>query len=151
MRTLKLNEQSLKYSLWQTSEIETYYDSEGDTVTLVFPGDDGDEEILMTKAEEKITYSEAVEFKANISPSGSSEAEAVSSGIDTTSFDAIIVTKKDKLPLDEKSVIWVDSEVEYKSDETPNPKSSDYTVTRIDKTLNIDRILLKKTNRQDYE
>ena len=151
MRTLKLNEQSLKYSLWQSSEIETYYDSDGDTVTLVFPGDDGDEEILMTEAEEKITYSEIVEFKANRSPSGSREAEAVSFGIDTTSFDAIIVTKKDKLPLDEKSVIWVDSEVEYKSDNSPNPKSSDYTVTRIDKTLNIDRILLKKTNRQDYE
>lgn len=151
MRTLKLNEQSLKYSLWQSSEIETYHDSDGDTVTLVFPGDDGDEEILMTEAEEKITYSEVVEFKANISPSGSREAEAVSFGIDTTSFDAIIVTKKDKLPLDEKSVIWVDSEVEYKSDNSPNPKSSDYTVTRIDKTLNIDRILLKKTNRQDYE
>lgn len=145
MLTLRLNEQPLKYSLWQSSSIENYIDSEGEEVTLIFDG----EEITMQEGEQTVVYATPVDFNANISPMGSKEAEAVTYGIDTTSYDAVIVTTKDKLPFDEKTVIWVDSEIEYDDDNNPNPMSSDYIVARVNKTLNVDRYLLRKTNRQD--
>jgi len=141
MRTLRKNQQNLFYSnligtapIYETDEdenIKYYGDSEGNR----YPLDAGETELI---------YGTPVEFYANIAMSGNSEAEAV------------MVLAKGNVPLKEGSLIWHTSPVEYEYgsseievEETTAPKavSSDYMILKSSPSLNVDKYVLKATNK----
>ena len=158
MRTLRKNAQKLFCSnligtapVYETDEdenIKYYEDSEGNR----YPLDTGETELI---------YSTPVEFFANISMSGG-EAEAVEYGLSTADYQAVMVLSKCSAPLKEGTLIWHTSPVEYEYDgseievevngemvKTAAPKavSSDYMVLKSSPSLNVDKFVLKATNK----
>ncbi len=158
MRTLKRNQQKLYYSnligtalIYETDEdgnIKYYEDSEGNR----YPLDTGETELI---------YGTPVEFFANIAMSGG-EAEAVEYGLSVADYQAVAVTSRNAVPLKEGSLIWHTSPVEYEyggleievevNGETikttaPKAVSSDYMILKSSPSINIDRFILKATNK----
>ena len=87
-------------------------------------------------------YTEAVEFKANIS-FDSGETRLAEYGLNVGDYNAVISADKGVLPFDEQTLIWHNSEPEYK-DAVIVPESSDYRVIAIKTSLNEERFILKK-------
>lgn len=158
MRTLRRNQQKLYYSnligtapIYETDEdgnVKYYEDSEGNR----YPLDTGETELI---------YGTPVEFFANIAMSGG-EAEAVEYGLSVADYQAVAVTSRNAAPLKEGSLIWHTSPVEYEyggseievevNGETvkttaPKAVSSDYMVLKSSPSLNIDKYVLKATNK----
>lgn len=132
MRTLRKNAQKMYYAnqIGQVPIYEEYTDEDGNT----YPLDTG---------ETKIGYSEPMEFKGNIAMSGG-EAEAQEFGIDVSGYDAILITDKDLIPIDETSLIWFESEVVYENEEEkiPDEFSADYKVLAVKPSLNVSKYIL---------
>ncbi len=158
MRTLRRNQQKMYYSnligtapIYETDEdgnIKYYEDSEGNR----YPLDTGETELI---------YGTPVEFRANIAMSGG-EAEAVEYGLSVADYQAVMVLTKGSVPLKEGSLIWHTSPVEYEyggseievevNGETvkttaPKAVSSDYMVLKSSPSLNVDKFVLKATNK----
>ena len=132
MRTLNKNTQKMYYAN-QDKEVpitETYYDDEGNAYEL----DTGETELV---------YGEPIEFYGNIAMSGG-EAEAQEFGIDVSAYDAILITSKDLIPIDETSLIWFESEVVYENEEEkiPDEFSADYKVLAVKPSLNVSKYIL---------
>lgn len=87
-------------------------------------------------------YTEAVEFKANIS-FDSGETRLAEYGLNVGDYNAVISADKGVLPFDEQTLIWHNSEPEYK-DGVIVPESADYRVIAIKTSLNEERFILKK-------
>lgn len=158
MRTLRRNQQKMYYSnligtapIYETDEdgnIKYYEDSEGNR----YPLDTGETELI---------YGTPVEFYANLSMSGG-EAEAVEYGLSTADYQAVMVLAKGSVPLKEGSLIWHTSHVEYEyggseieievngemvKTTAPKAVSSDYMVLKSSTSLNVDKYVLKATNK----
>ncbi len=158
MRTLRKNKQKMYYSnligtapIYETDEdgnVKYYEDSEGNR----YPLDTGETELI---------YGTPVEFRANIAMSGG-EAEAVEYGLSVADYQAVMVLAKDSVPLKEGSLIWHTSPVEYEyggseievevngemvKTTAPKAVSSDYMVLKSSPSLNVDKYVLKKTNK----
>lgn len=89
--------------------------------------------------EKSITYGEAVQMAANVSPAtGQSSVEQFGK---LERYDKVIVTDDLSCPIDENSVLFLDKAPEY--DEGGNPLF-DYTVTRVAKSLNSISIAVSK-------
>ena len=89
-------------------------------------------------------YSDAVEFKANIS-FNSGETQLAEYGLDVGSYNAIISADKGKFPIDEQTLIWVDSKPIYDAKTgLIKPESAEYKVVAIKTSLNEERFILKK-------
>lgn len=135
MRTLKKNKQKMYYSLMG---------SEDDRVPIYdYYRDEDGNEYKLESGEYVIPYLNPEEFSASISMSGG-ESEATAFGLSTSDYEAVIVTGKNSLPIDEKSVIWFESEPEYNKDGVINEKTADYTVVKYIPSLNVDKYALKK-------
>ena len=137
MRNLKRNKELLKYSL-QDGEVpvyEEYTDDNGKTVKY----ETGNYEL---------GYSEPVEFFGNIAFS-SGEVEIQEFGVDTSSYDAVLILEKDELPITETALVWYQSEVSYKdTDKTViEPKSADYRVKAIKQSKNQLKVLLERNTK----
>lgn len=91
----------------------------------------------------KDVFTPAEQFKANIS-FNSGETQLGEYGLDTSDYTAIISAEKGKLPFDERTLIWFQSEVEYDDDGDVRPETADYKVIAIKTSLNEERFLLKK-------
>lgn len=158
MRTLRKNQQRMYYSLligdlpiYETNDDGTmkyYEDSEGNRYPL-------------ETGEKKLVYTSPEVFYGNISMSGG-EAEAVEYGLSTESYEAVIVTQKNAVPMIEGALIWhtspveyeyggVDTEIEFNGEiiKTTFPKavSSDYMVIKHSPSLNVDKYILRATNK----
>lgn len=135
MRTLKRNKQKMYYSLMGTDE---------DRVPIFdYYRDDDGNEYKIESGEYIIPYLSPEEFSGNIAMSGG-DAEASEFGLNTADYEAILVVSKDSIPIDEKSVIWFDSEPIYNREGIVNEKSADYSVVKHIPSLNVDRYALKK-------
>ena len=137
MMTLETNKQSMKYSL-QNDKIPIYEtDEEGNIIY-----DEVTEKPLETG--EYITgYSKPVSFFGNIAMSGG-EVDSVEFGIDVSGYDATLVVDKGTIPIDETSLIWHTSEVEYKDEEKTivDENTADYKVLAIKPSLNTIKYIL---------
>ena len=141
MRLLRKNKQKMKYSL-QIGEVPIYErDEEGNIIYIEIDG----QKVPVETGETEIGYSNPVEFMGNIAMSGG-EAEAKSFGVDISEYDAVLLMEKGRIPIDETSLIWHMSEVKYADEQNTivDKKSADYTVKRVQPSLNFTRYLLKR-------
>ena len=141
MRLLEKNKQKMKYSL-QIGEVPIYErDEEGNIIYIDVDG----QKVPVETGETEIGYSDPVEFMGNIAMSGG-EAEAKSFGVDISAYDAILLMEKDRIPIDETSLIWHTSEVQYTDEQNTvvDRKSADYSSKRVQPSLNFTRYLLKR-------
>lgn len=142
MRTLKKNEQTLYYANY-VGEVPVYAtDDEGNILTQVIDG-----ETVQVIDSYRQGYSEATEFRANIS-FNSGETAMSEFGLNPGQYNAIINATKGKLPFNEQTLIWHTSEPEYK-DGVIVPESADYRIIAIKTSLNEERFILKKRVEND--
>lgn len=88
--------------------------------------------------EKTVKYSPAVKIRANISPAtGSAQVEQFGN---LASYDKVIVTDDVNCPIDENTVLFIDSAPTYK-DGLPQ---YDYTVWRVARSLNSVSIAVRK-------
>lgn len=141
MRLLEKNKQDLKYAL-QVGEVPVYErDEEGNIIYIEVDG----QKVPVETGETEVGYAKPVDFRGNIAMSGG-EAEAKSFGVDISEYDAILLMKKDRIPIDETSLIWHMSEVKYadKQNTIVDKKSADYSIKRVQPSINFTRYLLKR-------
>lgn len=137
MRQLRRNKQKMFYALY-TEDVPIYAkDEEGNILTTDVDGVEvpvGDSYVS--------AYTEAVEFKANIS-FDSGETRLAEYGLNVGDYNAVISADKGVLPFDEQTLIWHNSEPEYK-DGVIVPESADYRIIAVKTSLNEERFILKK-------
>lgn len=141
MRLLEKNKQDLKYAL-QVGEVPIYErDEDGNIIYIEVDG----QKVPVETGETEVGYAKPVDFRGNIAMSGG-EAEAKSFGVDISEYDAVLLMEKGRIPIDETSLIWHTSEVEYIDEQNTmvDRKSADYTVKRVQPSLNFTRYLLKR-------
>lgn len=137
MRQLRRNKQEMYYSLY-SGQIPIYAtDEEGKVLTTNV---DGVEEPVIDSYDDG--YGQAVAFKANIS-FNSGETRLGEYGLNVSDYNAIISAEKGTLPFDEQTLIWHNSEPQYK-DGLIVPESADYRIIAIKTSLNEERFILKK-------
>ena len=138
---LEKNKQDLKYAL-QIGEVPIYErDEEGNIIYIDVDG----QTVPVETGETEIGYDKPVDFRGNIAMSGG-EAEAKSFGVDISEYDAVLLMEKGRIPIDETSLIWHMSEVKYADEQNTivDKNSADYTVKRVQPSLNFTRYLLKR-------
>lgn len=142
MMTLAANKQNLYYALVEGIFPVYELDENGNRI-IDYVDEDGNKYYRET-GEKEIVYSKPVPFKANISMS-SGEAYTQEFGIDISQYDAVLVMDKDKVPIDETSILWHESQIKYKdaSETHPDPFSADFKVSAIKPSLNQLKVLLK--------
>lgn len=139
MRTAAKNKQKMYYSLY-TGDAPVYEtDAYGNIVYIEVDG----ERIPVETGELKKGYSTPTEFYGNITMSGG-ESEAVEFGVNLAEYEAVLLLAKDSLPIDETSLIWLDTVPVIYADGTPDSLSADYTVIKVSPSLNFVRYVLKK-------
>lgn len=141
MRTLAKNKQKMYYAL-QSGEVPIYeYDEDGNIKYITIDG----EQVPVETGEYELGYSEPVEFFGNIALSGG-DSEVVEYGIDTSAYDATLVTDKGAVPLTETSLIWFQSEVGYKDTAKTivDGNTADYRVLAVKPSLNEAKYILGK-------
>ena len=141
MRTLAKNKQKLYYALYKGEEPEYILDDDGNKI-ISYIDDDGT--IYYEETGSNIpTYYEPVPFYGNISMSGG-EVSTQEYGIDVSGYDALLVLDKDEIPIDETSLVWFDSEPQFKdTDKTIlDYDKADYKVLAIKPSLNQLKVLL---------
>ena len=123
MRSLRRNKQHLYYATYDKKIQAT--DENGD-----FTGD------------EETVYSKPAPFYENISPAkGSSQEEVFGKSLD---YSRTVSTCNMALPIDEFSLIWIESNPVLKQDGTADGDSADYSVVAIARSLNSVVYALKK-------
>lgn len=143
MRTLAKNKQKMYYAV-QSGEVPIYaYDDDGNKI-IDYIDDEGNVYYRET-GEYELGYSEPVEFFGNIALSGG-DSEVVEYGIDTSAYDATLVTDKGAVPLTETSLIWFQSEVGYKDTAKTivDGNTADYRVLAVKPSLNEAKYILGK-------
>lgn len=146
MRTQNKNRQKI-YISNQTGMTPVYeYDEDGNLKYITVDG----KTVPVTTGEYEMGYSYPVECKANIALSGG-EVSNVEFGIDFSAYDAVLegIDKIDDLKITETTLIWHKSPLVWK-DRTKtiiNPNSADYRVTRVSPSLNEQKFLLQKVNK----
>lgn len=141
MRTLAKNKQKMYYAL-QSGEVPIYEtDEDGNIKYITIDG----EQVPVETGEYELGYSEPVEFFGNIALSGG-DSEVVEYGIDTSAYDATLVTNKGAVPLTETSLIWFQSEVGYKDTAKAivDGNTADYRVLAVKPSLNEAKYILGK-------
>ena len=141
MRLLEKNKQNLKYAL-QVGEVPVYErDEDGNILYIEVDG----QKVPVETGETEPGYSNPIDFRGNIAMSGG-EAEAKSFGVDISEYDAILLMEKNRIPIDETSLIWHTSKVRYIDEQNTivDRKSADYSIKRVQPSLNFTRYLLKR-------
>ena len=141
MRLLEKNKQNLKYAL-QVGEVPIYErDEDGNIIYIEVDG----QKVPVETGETEVGYSNPIDFRGNIVMSGG-EAEAKSFGVDISEYDAVLLMEKNRIPIDETSLIWHTSKVRYIDEQNTivDRKSADYSIKRVQPSLNFTRYLLKR-------
>lgn len=137
MRSIKKNQQKLWYSTYADQIVIYQRDKNGD---IVYDEIDGEKYPIIIA--EKAGYNKPVFFHANVSAGkGTAQEEVFGKDID---FTRTISTTDLALPIDELSLVWIESEPKYLEDGTVDPGSADYKVAaKPAKSLNQLMIALK--------
>ena len=138
--TLQSNKQAMKYSL-QGERVPIYETDENGNI-IYYTDSDGNK-IPMETGEYTTGYSQPVSFDGNIAMSGG-EVDSVEFGIDVSGYDETLVVDKGIIPIDETSLIWHTSEVEYKDAEKTivDENTADYKVIAVKPSLNTIKYIL---------
>ena len=129
MRDCNKNQQELYYATYSDQITEYYGDSDGNIIY-----DEIDGELIPRIKYELAGYNNPVSFYANISAGkGTAQEEVFGVSLDYTKT---ISTSDMSLPLDEKSLVWFETEPAYNADGTVNEASADYSVAAIARSLN---------------
>ena len=121
MRSLKKNQQKLYYSTYDSAITIYERDENGEIVY-----DEIDGELYPRIKAERAGYNKPVFFDANVSAGkGTAQEEVFGKDID---FTRTISTTDLTLPIDELSLVWIESEPKYLEDGTVDPNSADYKV-----------------------
>lgn len=142
MRTLHKNKVKMKYALL-VGETPVYeLDDDGNKV-VAYVDEDGNIYYKET-GETALLYSEPIEFYANIAMSGG-EVRETEFGLSNADYDAVVITDKDLIPIDETSLIWLKSDVAYRNigEMILDANSADYRVRKVSESLNQTKYLLK--------
>lgn len=145
---LKINMQSMKYAL--QGQTVTIYERDDDGNILYYTDSDGNPYLddngnkIPKVLEEKTGFSEPVDFKANISFSGG-EAQTKEYGFDTADFDAVLLTDREKYPLQKGDLIWLDNEPTYTDEGLIDETTADFTVVGVKPALKSTKYMLKAT------
>lgn len=141
MRSLKKNQQKLWYSTY-SNQITIYErDSDGNIIY-----DEVDGELHPRILSEQAGYNNPVSFSANIAMSGG-ETEAKEYGLNSTDYEAVIVTTDKTLPMDELSLIWQKTAPVINPDGTVDGDSADYKVIAVRPSMNAVRYFLKENQK----
>lgn len=120
MRSLRKNQQSLYFSTYTGQQIIYERDENGEIVYV-----DAEKTIPKIIAE-RAGYNKPVSFCANISAGkGTAQEEVFGKDID---FTRTISTTDLTLPIDELSLVWIETEPKYSEDGTVDSNSADYKV-----------------------
>lgn len=127
MRTMQRNQQTIYYRLFNTTApVEGTYDEYGNP---------------LESGEYGASYSDPVEMMCNVSPATGSTNRNQFGNLEN--YDKVIVTTWTECPIDEASVLYIDS-VPTK---TGNVWSShDYVVSRVSKSINGISIAVRKVD-----
>ena len=142
MRSLKKNKQKLHFAIYDCHVTEYFRDSDGNIICDEIDG----EQIPRIKGERAV-YSGPFIFYVNISAGkGTAQEEVFGVSLDYTKT---ISTTDMSLPLDEKGLVWFETEPTYNSDGTVNEESADYSVVGIARSLNNVVYALKKRAKEE--
>lgn len=139
MRTLSKNKQKLKYALFN-NVIEEYETDINDNIVYV----EVDGEQIPVIKNKKTVYGDLVDFKANISTSGSGDVNVTEYGLDKGDYNAVILAGINQFPFDEKTLIFQTSDPLYDDDGYLRPESADYNIIAIKYSLNQVKYILKE-------
>lgn len=121
MRSLKKNQQKLWYSTY-AGQITIYERDENGEIVY----DEIDGEKYPRIIAERAGYNKPVFSDANVSAGkGTAQEDVFGKDIDLT---RTISTTDLTLPIDELSLVWIESEPKYLEDGTVDPNSADYKV-----------------------
>ena len=139
MRTCRKNKQRLMYSLYQgVASPEYVKDRNGDPLL-----DDNGNYIIDDSGAETILYGEPVPFFGNIAfRSGEADGEAY--GISVGDYDSTLLMNIGEIPIDETSLIFKDSVPTYDEQGHLERDSADFSVIKVQPSLNLVRYLLKR-------
>lgn len=141
MRTLRKNKQKLYYALQIGEQPQYELDEDGNKI-IDYIDDEGNV-YYRQSGDTDIVYSKPVPFFGNIVTSGG-ESEIVEFGVNLADYEAILVTSKGLLPINETSRIWQNNAPVLNVDGTVDEHSADYTVVKVSQSLNVDKYILKK-------
>ena len=122
MKLLKRNLSTIHYCLYDKSE--------------PILDEDGNE-----TGEDKITYSEPVEFECSVSAATGYSATEMFGNLEN--YDKTLITDDMECPIDEHSVLFVDKEPEFDTDGRP---LYDYIVRRVAKSINNISFAIRKVD-----
>ena len=122
MKLLKRNLSTIHYCLYERSE--------------PILDDDGNE-----TGEDRITYSEPVEFECSVSAATGYSATEMFGNLEN--YDKTLITDDMECPIDEHSVLFVDKEPEFDTDGRP---LYDYIVRRVAKSINNISFAIRKVD-----
>lgn len=158
MRQLRKNKQKMYYALYKGKKTiyahdDDYLITQDGRMLLTEDGIPILNSIIMTTPidgklvpvidAEKETYSVPALFMGNIS-FDSGETRLDDYGLNPGDYNAVISADKGKLPFDERTLIWFESELEYDKHGDIKPETADYRVIAIKTSLNEQRFLLKR-------
>lgn len=154
MRTQKRNKVKMYYSNFLTVA-PGYVTDENGNLVVSYVTEDGI--VIYEETGESVPiYSTPKEMYANISESGG-ESEAKEYGLSVADYEAVLLFDKDKYPLKEGSLVWVDSPIEHEYGGTeieididvekvktnaPTKVSADFIVKKAPKSLNFTKAIL---------
>lgn len=133
MRALNKNKIKMYYALKSENEapIYDYYtDEEGN----VFPIDSG---------ERRMIYEEPVEFEGSVSFGGGNVAYAPY-GLNLAQYEVLLSVGINCMPIDETSLIWLNTKPQRHTDGSVDAHSADYAVARVVPSLNEALYVLKR-------
>ena len=145
---LKINMQPMKYAL--QGQTVTIYERDEDGNILYYIDSDGNPYLddngnkIPKVLEEKIGFSEPVDFKASISFSGG-EAQTKEYGFNTADFDAVLLTDREKYPLQKGDLIWLNNKPTYTDEGLIDETTADFTVVGVKPALKSTKYMLKAT------
>lgn len=141
MRTVRRNKQRLMYALYKGKAIaQLVRDRDGNPML-----DENGDYIYDDSSTSDILYDDPVAFFGNIAFSkGSGEAESVAYGISLADYDSTLIMNVGEIPIDETSLIFKDSIPEYDANGNLKRDSADFSVVKVQPSLNTVMYLLKR-------
>lgn len=140
MMMLAQNQQKMYYALLK-GEGPIYALDENGNMIIEYVTEEG-EIIYRETGENELKYDLPVEFWGNIAMS-SGEAQVQEYGVSQADFEAILLTEKGLLPIDETSILWHETEPVIKPEGTSDQYSADYRIIKSSPSLNTDKFVLK--------
>ena len=139
MRTVRKNKQRLMYALYK-GDAEPKYITDRDGNPMF---DDDGNYIFEDTSTDDLIYNKPVEFFGNIAFK-SGEADGQAYGVSIADYDSTLIMNFGEIPIDETSLIFKDSVPEYDDDGNLKRESADFTVVKVQPSLNLVTYLLKR-------